>query len=419
VVSLLAKSGIITGLDIGTSKVVAIISEVNENDHIEVLGFGHALSRGLRKGSIINLETTTDSIKKAISNAEVMAGTKVKSVFAGIAGEHIRGFNSKSTVIISSKRNRPKSRQISSDDVDRAIEQAKVIETPHDRQVLSAITQGFSVDDQDGISEPVGIFGTRLDALVHVVTGSTSSKKNLVKAVKNADIDVEDVMLQPLASSEAVLYPEEKEMGVILIDIGAGTTDVIIYVEGSVWYTAIIPIGGDLITKDIAIGLNTPTEKAEDIKKESGCALIDMVNDSEMINVPGVGGRSPQNVPRRILAEIIEPRVRELLEFVNKEIKSSGYQGITPAGVVITGGSSMLDSIDRLAERVFKLQSRIGYPRELSGLFDRVKDPSFATCIGLVLKGAEQRGSPKRNDFSMKPNQFIKLVKKMKNWLSG
>ena len=398
---------------------VAIVSEVNENSQIEILGVGNAPSKGLRKGSIVNLDTTTDSIKKAVSNAEVMAGTKVKSVFVGIAGEHIRGFNSKSTVIIPSGRNRPKSRQISSDDVERAIEQAKAIETPYDRQVLAAITRSFSVDDQDGIDEPAGIFGTKLDALVHVVTGSTSSRQNLVKAVENADIDVEDVMLQPLASSESVLYPEEKEMGVILIDIGAGTSDVIIYVEGSVWYTAVIPIGGELITKDIAIGLNTPPENAEDIKKESGCALIDMVTDSETVNVPGIGGRSPKDVPRRILAEIIEPRVRELLEFVNKEIKSSGYKGITPAGVVITGGSSMLDSIDGLAERVFKMQSRIGYPRELSGLFDRVKDPSFATCIGLLIKGAEQRGSAKGNGFSMKPSQFIKSMKRMKNWLSG
>jgi len=415
----LSNSDIITGLDIGTSKVAAVIAEINENNQVEVLGVGHTPSKGLRNGNIINLDTTTESIKKAIASAEMMAGTKVKSVFVGIAGEHIRGINSKSTVIIPGRKNNPQIRQISSADVERAIKQAKAIETPSDRKVLISITRGFVIDDQDGVTDPVGIFGTRLDALVHVVTGSVSAVQNLIKAVENANIDVESVLLQPLASSESVLYEDEKEIGVILIDIGAGTTDVIIYVDGAVWYTAVIPFGGDLITKSIAIRLNTPIEKAEDIKKESACALADAVNSNEMISVPGVGGRDAHEVPKRMLAEVIEPLVGKLFEYIRKEIESSGYKGVTRAGVVITGGCAMLKSIDKLAERVFGLQTRIGYPRQLNGLYDRVKDPSFATCIGLVLKGAEQGRLESRNGFKLKHNQFLKIFARMKNWLSG
>ncbi len=415
----MASSNIVTGLDVGTSKVVAIIAEIDENNQVEILGVGHAPSKGLVNGTIINLDSTTDSIKKAIDSAEMMAGTKVKSVYVGIAGEHIRGINSKGTIIIPGKKNNSQIRQISPADVERAIKQAKSIETPNDRKVITVITRGFIVDDRDGITEPVGIFGTRLDALVHVVTGSVTALQNLNKAVENAGLDVKNVLLQPLASSESVLYKDEKEMGVILLDIGAGTTDVIIYVEGAVWYTAVIPFGGDLITKNIAFKLNTPKEKAEDIKKESACAIADAVDSNETISVPGVGGRDSYKVPKRDIAGVVEPLLEKLFEYIRKEIDSSGYKGVTRAGVVITGGCAMLKSIDKLAERVFGQQARIGYPRQLNGLYDRVKDPSFATCIGLVLKGAEQDGLTKRNGLELKPNQFLKLFAKMKNWLSG
>jgi cell division protein FtsA len=407
------KEDVVVGLDIGTSKVAAIICEVDESDQIEVLGVGVAPSKGLRKGMVVNLESTTDSIRKAVSSAEMAAGLKVKSVFAGIAGEHIRGLNSHSVVIIPNRKN--KSRQISSADMNRAIEQAKDIEIPADRKILDAIPREFIVDDQDGILDPVGMVGTRLESLVHVITGSVSSVQNIIRAIESANLDAEDIMLQPLASSEAVLYQDEKEMGVILIDIGAGTTDIVIYIEGSVWYTAVIPIGGDLVTNDIAIGLRTPIGKAEEIKKNSGCALVDMVGTSEMIEVPGVGGRDPKKISRRILAGIIQPRMQELLEFVQEEIKSSGYNDMTPAGVVITGGTSMLYGISQLAENVFGAQVRIGYPREVKGLFNRVKDPSFATGVGLVLRGAKQHGTGS----VIKSNQFTHIFKKMKDWFSG
>lgn len=415
----MANSNIITGLDVGTSKVVAIIAEVDVNNQVEILGVGYAPSKGLINGTIVNLNSTTVSIKKAIESAEIMAGTKVKSVHVGIAGDHLRGINSVGTAIIPGKRNNSQIKQISPSDVERAIKQAKSIETPSDRKVITTITRGFIVDDRDGITEPIGIFGTKLDALVHVVTGSVAAVQNLVKAVENANVDVESIELQPLASSESVLYKDEKEMGVILIDIGAGTTDVIIYVEGAVWYTAVIPFGGEIITRGIAIRLNTPRDKAEDIKKESACALINAVDSNEMISVPGVGGREAYEVPKRTVAEVVEPLLKGLFEFIRREVESSGYKEITRAGVVITGGCAMLKSIDKLAERVFGQQTRIGYPRQLNGLYDRVKDPSFATCIGLVLKGAERNGLTKRNGFELKPNQFIKVFAKMKNWLSG
>ncbi|MGB9594654.1 MAG: cell division protein FtsA [Candidatus Poribacteria bacterium] len=415
----MASSNIITGLDVGTSKVVAIIAEIDENSQVEILGVGNVPSKGLINGTIINLDSTTDSIRKAIDSAEMMAGTKVKSVHVGLAGEHIRGINSKGTAIIPGKKNNLQIRQISSSDVERAIKQAKSIETPNDRKVITTITRGFIVDDRDGITEPVGIFGTRLDALVHVVTGSVTAVQNLIKAVENANVNVESIELQPLASSESVLYKDEKEMGVMLIDIGAGTTDIIIYVEGAVWYTAVIPFGGEKITKSIAIMLNTPKEKAEDIKKESACALTNEVDSNEMISVPGIGGRESYEVPKRTVAEVVEPLLKGLFEYIRKEVESSGYKGVTHAGVVITGGCAMLKSIDKLAERVFGQQTRIGYPRQLNGLYDRVKDPSFATCIGLVLKGAERNGLTKGNSLEIKPNQFLKIFAKMKNWLSG
>jgi len=408
-----AKEDIVVGLDIGTSKVAAIISEVDENGQIEVLGVGVAPSKGLRKGMVVNLESTTDSIKKAVSSAEMAAGLKAKSVFAGIAGEHIRGINNHSVVIIPNRKN--KTRQISSADVKRAIEQAKAIEVPSDRKILDAIPREFVVDDQDGILDPVGMCGTRLESLVHVITGSVSSVQNIIKAIENAGLDVEDIMLQPLASSEAVLYQDEKEMGVILIDIGAGTTDIVIYIEGSVWYTAVVPIGGDLITNDIAIGLRTPIGRAEEIKKDSGCALVEMVGANEMIEVPGVGGRNPKNLPRRVLAGIIQPRMKELLEFVYEEIQTSGYNDVTPAGLVITGGTSMLYGISELAEDIFRMQVRIGYPREVKGLFNRVKDPSFATGVGLVLRGVKRLGMGS----GIKSNQFIQVFKRMSSWFSS
>lgn len=415
----MASSNIITGLDIGTSKVATIIAEIDKNNQVEILGVGQAPSKGLINGTIVNLNLTTDSIKKAIESAEMIAGIKVKSAHVGLAGEHLRGINSRGIQVIQAKRSNQQIRQISSSDVESAIKKAKSIETPNDRKVITAITRGFIVDDLDGITDPVGIFGTKLEALVHVVTGSVTAVRNLVKAVENANIDVESVLLQPLASGESVLYDDEKEMGVILIDIGAGTTDIIIYIDGAVWYTAVIPFGGEQITKSIAIKLNTPKEKAEDIKKESAYALIDIVDSNETIVVPGIGGRNSYNVPKRAVAEVVEPLLKWLFEYIHREVENSGYKGITRAGVVITGGCAMLKSIDKLAERVFRQQTRIGYPRQLNGLYDRVKDPSFATCIGLVLKGAEQNGLARRNGLEIKPNQFFKLFGRMKNWLLG
>ncbi len=410
----MARENVVVGLDIGTSKVAAIIGEIGEDDQMEVIGVGLAPSRGLRKGVVVNLEATTSSIEKAVSDAEMMAGVEVGSVFAGVAGGHIRGINHHGVIIVPNRKNRT----ITEADIKRVVNQAKAIEMPIEREILEALPREFIVDDQRGIRDPVGMSGTRLEALIHIVTGAVTSVQNIVKAINSAGLAVEDIVLQPMASSEAVLEQDEKDLGVVLIDMGAGTTDVVIYVNGAIWHTGVVPLGGEQVTNDIAIGLRTPLPSAEEIKRDSGCALVSSVNGDETVEVPSVGGRQPRTITRRALAEIIEPRMGEVLELVYREIQTSGYGDMAPAGVVITGGASMLEAVSELAEGIFDMPVRIGYPRQVRGLADKVKDPVYATGVGLILHGARERRSGNGARRFIKANHFNRIMKRMKDWLS-
>jgi len=410
-----SRGDTVTGLDIGTSKVAAIIGVVGEDDKMEVTGIGLAPSRGLRKGVVVNLEATTAAIEKAVSDAEIMAGVEVGSVYAGIAGGHIRGINHHGVVIVPNRKNRT----ITEADIKRVITQAKAVEIPIEREILVALPREFIVDDQRGILEPVGMSGTRLEALIHIVTGAVTSVQNIVKAINGAGLAVEDIVLQPMASSEAVLEQDEKDLGVILVDMGAGTTDVVIYVNGAIWHTGVVPLGGEQVTNDIAIGLRTPLPSAEEIKRDSGCALISSVNGGETIEVPSVGGRQSRVIAKRALAEIIQPRMAELLELVYREVQTSGYGDMAPAGVVMTGGASLLTATSDLAEHIFNMPVRIGYPRQVSGLADKVKDPIYATGVGLILHGARERRAGNGARRYIKGNHFNRILKRMKDWLSN
>ena len=411
----MSREDIVAGLDIGTSKVAAIIGVIDDDGKIEVTGIGLAPSRGLRKGVVVNLETTTAAIEKAINDAEMMAGVEVGSVYAGIAGGHIRGANHHGVIIVPNRKNRT----ITEADIKRVINQAKAVEIPIEREILVALPREFIVDDQRGISDPVGMSGTRLEALIHIVTGAVTSVQNIVKAINGAGLAVEDIVLQPMASSEAVLEQDEKELGVILVDMGAGTTDVVIYVNGAIWHTGVVPLGGEQVTNDIAIGLRTPLPSAEEIKQNSGCALISSVNSGETIEVPSVGGRKSRVVAKRALAEIIQPRMAELLELVYREVQTSGYGDMAPAGVVITGGASLLAATSELAEHIFDMPVRIGYPRQVIGLADKVKDPIYATGVGLLLHGARERMAGNGTRRYIKGNHFNRILKRMKEWLSN
>ena len=408
-----AKENVIVGLDIGTSKVAAIIGEVGEDDQIEVIGVGLTPSKGLRKGVVVNLETTTAAIEKAVSDAEMMAGVEVGSVFVGVAGGHIRGINHHGVIMISNRKNRT----ITQADINRVVNQAQAIEIPIEREILEALPREFIVDDQRGIRDPVGMSGTRLEALIHIVTGAVTSVQNIVKAVNGAGLAVEDIVLQPMASSNAVLEQDEKDLGVILVDMGAGTTDVVIYVDGAIWHTGVVPIGGEQVTNDIAIGLRTPLPNAEELKISTGSALVAAVSD-DTIKVASVGGRQPRTITKRALAEIIEPRMGELLELVYREIQTSGYGDMAPAGVVVTGGAAMLEAMPELAEQIFDMPVRIGYPRQVRGLADKVKDPIYATGVGLILHGAKEHRSGEGARRFIKANHFNRILKRMKDWLT-
>lgn len=409
------KNNIVVALDVGTSKVAALIGEVSEDGQVDVIGVGVAPSRGLRKGVVVNLEATAASIKKAVSTAKLMAGVEFDSVFAGVAGGHIRGINHHAIVIISNRKNRT----ITDADIKRVIEQAKNIEMPIEREILEAIPREFIVDDNKGIIDPpVGMQGTRLEALVHIVTGAVTSIQNIIKAINSAGLACEDIVLQPLASGLAVLDEDERRLGVILIDIGAGTTDVVAYVKGTVWHTGVIPIGGDQVTDDIARMMRTPMSSAEDIKKTSGFAIASLVNGRDSVEVPSVGGRKPRVFARRVLAGIIEPRMDEILDMVYREVQGSGYLDNISAGVVLTGGTSRLQGISNLAEQIFDMPVRIGYPRWVSGLKEKVNDPMYATGVGLLLHGAEERKSSDGAPKFLKANHFNQILKRMKDWLS-
>jgi cell division protein FtsA len=402
------RENLIVGLDIGTTKICAIVGNVTE-DGIDIVGIGTSPSRGLRKGVVINIESTVASIKKAVEEAELMAGCEIKSVYAGIAGGHIKGFNSQGVIAI-------KNREVSPEDVKRVIDAAKAIAIPMDREVIHILPQEFIIDDQDGIREPLGMSGVRLEAKVHIVTGAVASAQNIIKSCNRAGLDVADIVLEQLASSEAVLSSDEKELGVALIDVGGGTTDIAIFVDGAIKHTSVLSLGGNHLTNDIAVGLRTPMAEAEKIKQKYGCCMSAMVGKDETIEVPSVGGRKPRVLSRQLLAEILEPRVEEIFTLVNREIVKSGFEDVIASGVVITGGTTILEGMPELAEQVFNLPVRRGVPANIGGLTDVVNSPAYATGVGLVVYGSKNVGAREFSTLQSDENLFRKVTRRMKEW---
>ncbi len=373
---------VLVGLDIGTTKTCAVIGFLNENNEVEVAGVGVAPSRGMKSGVIINIDNTVSSIIKAVEDAELMAGSEVTTVYVGITGQNIKGENSKGVVAVSNRQ-----RTITPVEIKRVIEAAQAIVIPADREILHVLSKEFAVDDQTGIKDPIGMSGVRLESEVHIVTGATTSIQNLIKSVNRAGYQCADIIFAPLASAEATLSRDEKELGVALVDIGGGTTDVIVYVEGGVSYSTVLAIGGIHVTNDISIGLRTPLESAEVIKKKYGCAAVDLVDASETVEVPSVGGRAPRRLFRQELAQIIEPRMLEIMEMVDRELVRSGKKDILAAGIVLTGGGAMLEGSVEAAERVFNMPVRTGVPKDIAGLRDVVGTPQFANGVGLLKYG--------------------------------
>lgn len=405
----MAKKGdLIVGLDIGTTKICAIVGEVTD-DGIDVIGIGTHPSRGLRKGVVVNIETTVQSIRRAIEEAELMAGCEVNTVFTGIAGGHIKGINSQGIVAV-------KTKEVRETDIQRVIDAAKAVAIPLDREVIHVLPQEFIIDDQGGIKEPLGMSGVRLEAKVHIVTAAVSSAQNIIKCANRTGLNVADIVLQPLASAKAVLSEEEKELGVCLVDIGGGTTDLAIFYGGAIVHTGVIALGGNNLTSDVAIGLRTPAHEAEKIKQRWGSCLPSRVSADETIEVPSVGGREPRALARQVLVDILEPRVEEIFQLVYREIQRSGYADLIPSGVVITGGSTLLDGMTELAEEVLGLPVRQGFPQGVGGLVDVVKSPVYATGVGLVMYGCNNMDS---RYFPIRQSEgtYKKLTDRMRDWL--
>ena len=378
----MAQHEIIAGLDLGSTKVCVIVAEQTE-EGLDIIGIGSVPSKGLKKGVVVNIESTVQAIRAAVEQAETMAGVEINAVYAGIAGSHVRGMNQDGVAAIAN-------REVSIEDVTRVLEQAKAVPLPGDRQVIHVLPQEYIVDDQDGIKEPIGMAGVRLEARVHMVTAASTSVANVTKCAERCGLFVEEVVLQPLASAHAVLSGDEREIGGVLIDVGGGTSDIIIYVDGAVVHTSSIPIGGINLTSDIATGLRTPMAEAERIKIKYGCAASRLVNDDETIEVPSVGGRPSRSLPRRVLCDIIEPRVEEIFAACRHIIAETGYMDMLASGAIVTGGTTLLDGLPELAEEVLGLPVRRGAPTGIGGLIDVVKSPSYATGVGLVKHGAEQ-----------------------------
>ena len=377
---------VIAGLDIGTTKVCAVIGRVGEYEAIDILGVGSSPSKGLRKGVVVNIESTVHSVASAIEKAELMAGIEIKSVFAGIAGGHITGRNSKGVVAVSTRNH-----EITPAEVERVIDAAKAIALPMEREVIHVLPHEFAVDSQEGIKDPVGMTGVRLEAEVHIVTGAVASAQNIVKSVNRAGYAVNDIVLEPLASALATLKDDEKELGVVTVDIGGGTTDILAYQNGSIRHTGVISMGGNHVTNDISIGLRIPNQRAEEIKRKWGVALSEIMDSEEMIEIPSVGGRKPAVMPRQVLAEIIEPRMEEILFLVKENLESKEIKDTLSGGIVITGGASLLEGTSKLAERIFEMPVRIGIPYGIGGLVDEVSSPEYSTSVGLVLYGLHMR----------------------------
>jgi cell division protein FtsA len=401
---------LIVGLDIGTSKVVAIVGEITPEGEIEIIGLGSHPSKGLKKGVVVNIESTVQSIQRAIEEAELMAGCQINSVYAGIAGSHIKSINSHGIVAI-------KDREVSDMDLDRVIDAARAVAIPADQRILHILPQEFIIDEQEGIREPIGMSGVRLEAKVHLVTGAVGAAQNIIKCVRRCGLEVDDIILEQLASSYSVLTEDEKELGVCLVDIGGGTTDIAVFSDGAIKHTAVIPIAGDQVTNDIAVALRTPTQYADEIKIKYACALRQLANADETIEVPSVGDRAPRKLSRQTLAEVVEPRYDELLSLVQAELRKSGFEDIIAAGIVMTGGSSKMDGVVDLAEEIFHMPVRLGSPQYVSGLSDVVSNPIHATGVGLLLFG-EQHQSGGTQYFSTEGG-MKGTWERMKNWFQG
>jgi cell division protein FtsA len=400
------RENIVVGLDIGTTKICAIVAEVSDGG-VDIVGIGTHPSKGLRKGVVINIDATVESIRKAVEEAELMAGVEINSVYCGITGSHIRGFNSHGIVAV-------KNREVSENDMKRVIDAARAVAIPMDREIIHVLPQEFIVDEQDGIMEPLGMSGVRLEAKVHIVTGAVTSAQNIIRCCNRTGLEVNDIVLEQLAASEAVLIPDEKELGVALADIGGGTTDLVVFSQGAVRQTAVFGLGGNHLTNDIAVGLRTPLVESEKIKIKYGCALTSMVKKEEMIEVPSVGGRRARVLSRQILAEIIEPRMEEIFTLVHREILKSGYENLIPSGVVLTGGTASLEGLPELVEQIFNLPVRRGYPSGIGGLMDVVNNPMYAAGVGLVLYGRRHRSEGRFK--SSDRNFFRKVAQRMKRW---
>jgi cell division protein FtsA len=401
------KDNIVVGLDVGTTKICAIVGEVTDGG-IDIIGIGSAPSTGIKKGSVVNIKATEYGIRRAVDEAELMAGCEIKSVYTGISGSHINSFNSSGVVAVNNG-------EIVQADVTRLLDAARAVAIPTDREMIHIIPQEYVIDDQDGIKEPLGMHGVRLAVKVHIVTAAATSTRNIVNCANRAGLDVADVVLQHLASAEAVLTEDEKDLGVCLVDIGGGTADIAIFSRGAVVHTSVLPVGGGHLTTDIALGIRTPQDEAEQIKQTAGCAVVDQVEDGDMISVPSVGGREPRTLSRQVLCEIIEARVEEIFQLVREEIRTTGFEDLLASGVVLTGGTSRLAGIADVAEDVLGVPVRIGAPRGVGGLVDVVKHPIYASGVGLVLHGAHASMGP-RGKALHDGNIYRGMTKKVREW---
>jgi len=403
-------NNLIVGLDIGTSKVVAIVGEITVEGDIDIIGIGTQPSRGLKKGVVVNIESTVQSIQRAVEEAELMAGCQIRSVYAGIAGSHIRSINSHGIVAI-------KEKEVTAADVARVIDAAKAVAIPADQRILHVLPQEFVIDSSEGIRDPISMSGVRLESKVHLVTGAMSAAQNIIKCVRRCGLEVDDIILEQLASSAAVLTEDEKELGVCLVDIGGGTTDIAVFSDGAIRHTAVIPIAGDQVTNDIAVALRTPTQYANDLKIKYACALRQLAAEDETIEVPSVGDREPRRLARQTLAEVVEPRYEELLSLVQAELRRSGLEEICAAGVVLTGGSAKMEGAIELAEEIFHMPVRLGYPQHISGLVDVVRNPIHSTGVGLLLFGNRQQSG--LSSYQLDENSEAGIWSRMKSWFQG
>ncbi|HPL63793.1 MAG TPA: cell division protein FtsA [Syntrophales bacterium] len=402
------KGQLIVALDIGTTKICVIIGEASESG-IDIVGLGSHPSEGLRKGVVVNIDSTMESIRKAIEEAELMSGCRIKSVFTGISGGHVKSFNSYGIVAV-------RGSEVDEMDVKRAIEAAKAIAIPLDREVLHTLPQYYLVDDQDGVKDPIGMSGVRLEVKVHIITGAVTSIQNIIKSVNGVGLDINEIILESLAASDAVLSPDERDLGVALVDIGGGTTDVAVFSEGSIKHTAVLPLGGSYVTNDIAVGLRTPMAEAERVKMKFGCAYTPMIPQDEMIEVPSVGGREPRRISRQVLGGIIEPRMDEILNLVCREIVKSGYEERLAAGIVLTGGTALLEGVAELSERIFNMPVRRGIPLGVGGLTEVVKSPLYATGVGLLFHGSRIQSGGGSAYRKSEGNLFGGMIRKISRW---